>query len=122
MPCDSKTLRVTTITFSGINHTPINNTAEITMGGEVADGTVVDAAGKAFSGTKMEPGEVEFEMPNVAAFNADNYRGQCGDMQVLTSDGQSYLMTNAQLKESIKAKDGAATVKLGFVGDVIVLY
>lgn len=120
MPCPSKTMRIATITFNGINHTPINKTAEITMGGEVADGTVVNNNGKAFSGTKMEPGMVDFEMPNTAEFNPDNYRGQCGDLQVLTTEGQSYLCTNAQFKENLKAKDGEPTVKLGFVGDVIV--
>lgn len=122
MACTSKTIRVTTITFNGINHTPLNNSAEITMGGEVADGTVVNNAGKAFSGSKMEPGMVAFEMPATAGFNVDNYRGQCGDVQVLTSDGASYLCTNAQYKENTKLKDGDPKVKLEFVGDAIVLY
>lgn len=122
MACPSKTFRVTTITFAGINHTPLNNTAEVTMGGEVADGTVVNNAGKAFSASKMEPGMVSFEMPNTADFKVDNYRGQCGDLQVLTSDGESYLCTNAQSKENTKRKDGDAKVKLEFVGDAIVPY
>jgi hypothetical protein len=120
MSCASTTLRVATIVFAGINHSPINKTAEVTMGGEIADGTVTNSAGKAFSGTKIEPGEVDFEMPNTAEFNPDNYRGQCGDLQVLTSDGNSYLCTNARLKAGIKVKDGEPTVKLGFIGDVII--
>ena len=122
MACNSKTLRITTIAFNGINHTPINKTAEVTMGGEMADTTAVDNSGKAFSGTKMDPGLVEFEIPNNAAFNPDNYRGQCGDVMVLTTDGQSYLCANAQHKGELKAKDGEPTIKLSFVGDAVIAY
>ena len=122
MPCASQTIRVSTVVFAGINHTPINGTAMIKLGGQVADNTVVDNAGKAFSSNKMEPGEVEFEIPNIATFNADRYRGECGDLQFLTSAGSSYLMTNAQCTSNFEIKDSDSKVKLMFKGDAVTAF
>ncbi|HYW57677.1 MAG TPA: phage tail tube protein [Polaromonas sp.] len=122
MPCPTQTMRVTTVTFNGINHTPINKTAKIKLGGEIDSDGVMDNAGKYFGGTAMEPSEVEFEIPNTADFNPENYRGQCGDLMFLTSAGVSYLVTNARLGESIEVEDGSGKVKLMFKGDAAVVY
>lgn len=121
MACQSRTLRVTTITFNGINHTPLNKTAMAKLGGDIADGTVMDNAGKSYSSTKVEPGEVEFEIPLNADFDPGNYRNQCGDIMFLTSEGKSYLMTNAQHKGNLEIKDSEGKVKLSFIGDAMVV-
>ena len=122
MPCLSQTIRVTTIVFNGINHTPLSSTAMIKLGGQIADNTIVDNAGKAFSSSKMEPAEVEFEVPLIESFDPDVYRGECGDLQILTSAGASYLVTNAQCSASIEIKDGESKVKLSFKGDAATVY
>ena len=119
MACLSRTLRVPTIVFNGINHTPLNKTAMIKLGGDLADNTLMDNAGRSFSSTKVEKGEVEFEIPLNKDFDPRNYRGQCGDLQFLTDAGISYLMTNAQCSSNLEIKDSEGKVKLTFVGDVV---
>lgn len=120
MPCLSRTLNIPTVAFNGINHTPLNNTAMIKLGGSIASDGAMDNAGRFFTGSKIEPAEVEFEIPLNAEFDADNYRNQCGDLQVLTDAGDSYLITNAQLSAAIEIKDAEGKVKLMFKGDVAV--
>lgn len=122
MACPSKPIRVTTITFNGINHTPLNKTAMIKLGGEINDGGSVDNAGRFFGSSKMEPSEVEFEIPLTVEFNPENYRGQCGDLMFLTSEGLSYLATNSATSENIEIKDSEGKVKLSFKGDAAVIY
>lgn len=122
MPCASQIMKVSTVTFNGINHTPITKTAKIKLGGPMASDGVTDNAGKYYAGTSVEPAEIEFEIPNTADFNPDNYRGQCGDLMFLTTTGVSYLSTNAQLSEQIEVEDGSGKVKLAFKGDAAIVY
>lgn len=122
MPCASQIMRVSTVTFNGINHTPITKTAKIKLGGAIASDGVTDNAGKYYSGSTTEPAEIEFEIPNTADFNPDNYRGQCGDLMFLTTTGVSYLSTNAQLSAAIEVEDGSGKVKLMFKGDAAIVY
>lgn len=120
--CNSRVVRVTTVSFNGINHDPIDKTATLKLGGPIAADQAMTAGGKYYGTVKVEPGEIEFEIPLVAGFNADNYRNKCGDLMMLMSDGVSYLMTNAQTANNIEIKDGEGKVKLSFKGDPAVLY
>ena len=122
MSCASMPMRVSTITFAGINHTPLANTAMIKLGGEVASDGAMDTAGRYFGSTKIEPAEVEFEYPLTADFDPENYRGQCGDLMFLTFEGKSYLVTNAMLASGIELKDSEGKVKLTFKGDAAIVY
>ncbi|WP_298702677.1 phage tail tube protein [uncultured Variovorax sp.] len=122
MACASKTIRVATVVFNNINHTPVNKTALIKLGGEVASDGVTDNKGRWFGTTTVEPAEIEFEFPLTVDFNPDNYRGQCGDLMFLTVEGMSYLSTNAQLSAAIEVKDAEGKVKLAFKGDAAVVY
>ena len=120
--CPSTPMRVTTITFDGINLTPLSKTAMIKLGGVIADGGETDNAGRYFGGQKQEPSEVEFEIPNTADFNPELFRGQCGELMFLTDGGTSYLVTNAQCSSNIELKDGENKIKLQFKGDAAVIY
>lgn len=120
--CNSRLVRVSTISFAGINHEPIDKTALIKMGGPIASDQVMTVKGRYYGTVKVEPGECEFEVPYTPDFNADTYRNQCGDLMMLMSDGVSYLMTNAQTANNIEVKDGDGKVKLTFKGDAVVLY
>jgi hypothetical protein len=115
-------MRVTTVVFDGINLTPLAKTAMIKLGGIVSDGGEMDTAGRYFGGSKFEPSEVEFEIPNTADFNPELFRGQCGDLMFLTDGGASYLVTNAQCASNIELKDGENKIKLSFKGDAAVIY
>jgi Phage tail tube protein len=120
--CASTAMRVTTVVFDGINLTPLAKTAMIKLGGIVSDGGEMDTAGRYFGGSKFEPSEVEFEIPNTADFNPEQFRGQCGDLMFLTDGGASYLVTNAQCASNIELKDGENKIKLSFKGDAAVIY
>lgn len=122
MPCASQTLRVVTIVFNGINHTPITKTALIKLGGSVASDGVMDNGGRYYGTSAMEPSEVEFEIPLTVDFNPDSYRGKCGDLMFLTEEGLSYLATNSQLSAAIEIKDGEGKAKLQFKGDAAQVY
>lgn len=122
MSCTSRPMRVSTIVFNGINHTPLSGTAMIKLGGEVSADGNVDTAGRYFGTTKMEPSEVEFEYPLTDEFDPENYRGMCGDLMFLTFSGKSYLVTNAMVASSLELKDSDGKIKLTFKGDAAVVY
>jgi hypothetical protein len=122
MNCNSTTITVATVVFNGQALTPLNKSAMIKLGGEVADTTNMDNAGRAFTSTKIEPGEIEFEIPLTRDFDEKQFRGQCGDLQFLTREGANYLITNAMCSSSIEIKDGEGKVKLSFRGDAAVSF
>ncbi len=122
MPCLSSTIRVVVIVFDGINFTPITKSAKIKLGGLVDDGGETNVAGEYFGSHKMEPAEVEFDYSSTNYFNPDTVRGRCGDLQVITAEGYSYLVTNARLATSIELTDGDGKFKLAFRGDAAKIF
>ncbi|MES2685741.1 MAG: hypothetical protein V4706_02905 [Pseudomonadota bacterium] len=113
---------VTTISFNGINMTPINKTAVINTGGLIADGTTVDNANRASHGTKIDPATVDFAIKKEQGFNLDSIRGQCGDLMYLKADGSAFLVTDAMLSAPIEDKDGEPNYELKFVGSPAIPY
>jgi hypothetical protein len=115
--CRSQTARILTVVFNGENYDPIDKTATIKMGGGIASETMMTVGGRSFHALKMEPAEVEFEIPWTKGFNPDSLRATCGDLQLLTDGDVAFLVTNASLANSLEFK-GEGKVKVTFKGDV----
>jgi hypothetical protein len=109
---------VTNVQFDDINITPIRKSIELELGGEVADGGEVNEAGKYFSGSKKEPAKLKFMCGIDDSFAATDLIGRCGDLQILTSEGSNYLITEARLASTIKLKGGESITELEFIGSV----
>jgi hypothetical protein len=115
--CLSQPARITTIVYNGVNYDPIDKTASIKMGGGIASETMMTVGGRSFHALKMEPAEVEFEIPWTKGFNPDSLRATCGDLQLLTDGDVAFLVTNASLANSLEFK-GEGKIKVTFKGDV----
>jgi hypothetical protein len=113
---------VTTISFNGVNYTPINKTAVISVGGLAADGTTVDNANRASHGTKIDPATVQFSFKKEPGFSVDSIRGQCGDLMYLKASGEAFLVTDAMLSDPIEDKDGEPNYEVKFVGSPAIPY
>jgi hypothetical protein len=78
---------------------------------------MMTVGGRSFHALKMEPAEVEFEIPWTKGFNPDSLRATCGDLQLLTDGDIAFLVTNASLANSLEFK-GEGKIKVTFKGDV----
>lgn len=117
MTCLNQVMRVTSISFNGQNLSPIDKTAHIKLGGDIADAGLMNTNNQYFATFKREPSEVQFDIALTSAFNIKNFRNQCGDLQFLTASGASYLVTNAQFASNPELKDGDGKITLMFKGD-----
>jgi len=110
-------MRVTAVNFNGMNLSPIDKTAHIKLGGDVADSGLMNTNSRYFPTFKKEPAEVQFDIALTTDFDATKFVGQCGDLQFLTAGGASYLVTNAMFASNLELKDGDGKATLMFKGD-----
>jgi hypothetical protein len=124
MACITDTFTVANVEFVGVNFTPITETTMIKMGGNNSGDGVVDVAGNRFGTTKVEGGEVEFEIPstseNLARVNS--IRAECGDLIITSSLGVNFLGSNGSLSAAPEFKDGEGKIKLSFKTSAISQY
>ncbi len=124
MACLTDTFSVASVAFKGKNFTPIESTTMVKLGGRNGGDGVIDVAGRRSGTTKIEGGEVEFEV----AATSDNLnsiatlKDVCGDLIVTTAIGINYLGTNAQFGSNQEFKDGEGKVKLVFKCDAMTQY
>lgn len=118
MACENDVLSLIQIEFNGQNIDPISGTAEIDFGGEVAEDGQTTDSGKYYASSTIKPSSVKCEVPLTNDFVLDNYRGVCGTLTVLASNGKTYVAYSAKLSATITVKAGEGRASMEWMGDV----